>query len=64
MGTVKKCVTEVFSRVTGFFRPVQDWNPGKTEEKKDRKTYNIGKFETEEQEESRIRAKSDRERNS
>ena len=24
-----KCVTEVFSRVTGFFRPVRDWNPGK-----------------------------------
>ena len=24
-----KCTVEVFSRVTGFFRPVQDWNPGK-----------------------------------
>ena len=35
-----KCVTEVFSRVTGFFRPVQDWNPGKDAEFKDR-----GKFE-------------------
>ena len=24
-----KCTVEVFSRITGFFRPVQDWNPGK-----------------------------------
>ncbi len=23
------CRTEVFSRVVGFFRPVQAWNPGK-----------------------------------
>ena len=30
---------EVFSRVTGFFRPVQSWNEGKTEEFKDRKVY-------------------------
>ena len=24
--------TEVYSRVTGFYRPVQDWNPGKQAE--------------------------------
>lgn len=36
----KKCEVEVFSRVTGFFRPVQAWNKGKTEEFKDRKSYN------------------------
>ena len=36
-----KCKVEVFSRVTGFFRPVQSWNKGKTEEFKHRKTYNI-----------------------
>jgi len=35
-----KCNVEVFSRVTGFFRPVQAWNKGKTEEFKDRKKYN------------------------
>ncbi|MBF0252479.1 MAG: hypothetical protein HQL29_01555 [Candidatus Omnitrophica bacterium] len=35
----KKCDVEVFSRVTGFFRPVQTWNAGKTEEFKDRKRY-------------------------
>ena len=34
-----KCKTEVFSRVTGFFRPVKNWNEGKAEEFKDRKTY-------------------------
>ena len=35
----KKCNVEVFSRVTGFFRPVQTWNQGKVSEFKDRKTY-------------------------
>jgi hypothetical protein len=38
----KKCEVEVFSRVTGFFRPVQSWNKGKTSEFGDRKQYNIG----------------------
>jgi ribonucleoside-triphosphate reductase len=37
----KRCEVEVFSRVTGFFRPVQSWNKGKTEEFKDRKKYNM-----------------------
>jgi len=36
-----KCQVEVFSRVTGFFRPVQTWNKGKAEEFKDRKKYNL-----------------------
>lgn len=36
-----KCNVEVFSRVTGFFRPVQSWNEGKTEEFKDRNKFNI-----------------------
>ena len=31
--------TEVYSRVCGFFRPVQQWNKGKKEEYKDRKPY-------------------------
>lgn len=35
----KKCSVEVFSRVTGFFRPVQSWNKGKTAEFSDRKRY-------------------------
>ena len=36
-----RCEVEVFSRVTGFFRPVQSWNKGKAEEFKHRKTYNV-----------------------
>ena len=31
--------TEVYSRVTGFFRPVQQFNKGKRAEYHDRKTY-------------------------
>ncbi len=31
--------TEIFSRVCGYFRPVSNWNKGKKEEFKDRKTY-------------------------
>lgn len=38
----KKCNVEVFSRVTGFFRPVQSWNKGKAEEFKERKRYDLG----------------------
>ncbi len=33
--------TEVYSRITGYYRPVQNWNDGKTAEFKERKTYNI-----------------------
>ncbi len=31
--------TEIFSRVCGYHRPVKNWNKGKQEEFKDRKTY-------------------------
>jgi len=33
--------TEVYSRITGYYRPVQNWNDGKAEEFKSRKLYNI-----------------------
>ena len=33
--------TEVYSRITGYYRPVQNWNDGKSQEFKDRKTYDI-----------------------
>ncbi len=33
---------EVYSRITGYYRPVQNWNDGKTEEYKNRKLYDIG----------------------
>lgn len=37
----KKCAAkvEVWSRVCGFFRPVQQWNRGKKEEFKERKEF-------------------------
>ena len=31
--------TEVYSRITGYYRPVQNWNDGKAQEFKDRKLY-------------------------
>lgn len=34
-----KC--EVYSRVVGYFRPVSNWNRGKKEEFKDRKTFDV-----------------------
>lgn len=33
--------TEVYSRITGYYRPVQNWNDGKIQEFKDRKEYDI-----------------------
>ena len=34
---------EVYSRITGYYRPVQNWNEGKTQEYKNRTTYDIGR---------------------
>ena len=41
--TCPKCgrQTEVYSRITGYYRPVQNWNAGKSEEFKDRKVYDV-----------------------
>lgn len=36
----EKC--EIYSRVCGYFRPVSNWNQGKREEFRDRKTFQIG----------------------
>ena len=33
---------EVYSRITGYYRPVKNWNDGKAQEYKDRKTYDVG----------------------
>lgn len=40
---MKRCgsQTEVYSRVTGFYIPVQQWNDGKQQEFKDRKGYKV-----------------------
>lgn len=45
-GEVSRCpicnsITEIYSRITGYYRPVQNWNDGKSQEYKDRKVYNI-----------------------
>ncbi|MBQ8956317.1 MAG: ribonucleoside triphosphate reductase [Lachnospiraceae bacterium] len=43
--TCPKCgkATEVYSRITGYYRPVQNWNDGTIQEFADRKTYEIAK---------------------
>lgn len=33
---------EVYSRITGYYRPVQNWNEGKTQEYKNRIVYDMG----------------------
>lgn len=33
--------TEVYSRITGYYRPVKNWNDGKAQEFKERKVYDI-----------------------
>ncbi len=45
-GEVYECpicgkTTEVYSRITGYYRPVQNWNDGKRKEFEDRKVYDI-----------------------
>ena len=32
---------EVYSRITGYYRPVQNWNDGKSQEYKERKEYDV-----------------------
>jgi len=36
-----KCKTEVYSRVVGYYRPVQQWNKGKQAEYLDRVTFKV-----------------------
>ena len=43
-GEIEECPecgekTEVYSRITGYYRPVRNWNDGKSQEFKDRKEY-------------------------
>lgn len=45
-GEVNKCPkcgaeTEVYSRITGYYRPVKNWNDGKSQEYKCRRLYDI-----------------------
>ncbi len=46
-GEQKKCpkcgkTTEVYSRITGYYRPVQNWNDGKLQEYANRTEYKMG----------------------
>lgn len=46
VGEVSKCPTcganaEIYSRITGYYRPVKNWNNGKSQEFKDRVTYDL-----------------------
>jgi ribonucleoside-triphosphate reductase (formate) len=38
---MKKIPCEVFSRVVGYYRPLQNWNAGKIEEYNDRKFFSV-----------------------
>lgn len=38
-----KMPCEIYSRVVGYFRPVNQWNKGKQEEFADRKEYKVSK---------------------
>ena len=45
-GEVSKCPTcgeeaEIYSRITGYYRPVKNWNDGKIQEYKHRKAYDM-----------------------
>jgi len=39
---VKAIPCEIYSRVVGYYRPIQNWNPGKVEEFRERKYVKIG----------------------
>ena len=45
-GEVNKCpvcggTNEIYSRITGYYRPIQNWNDGKTKEYKMRQVYDL-----------------------
>ncbi len=41
----KKIPVEVYSRVVGYFRPINQWNKGKREEFNDRVTFKINQID-------------------
>ena len=40
----------MYSRITGYYRPVQNWNDGKAQEYKERKVYDIANSKLQEKE--------------
>ena len=58
-GEVDKCPqcgeeAEVYSRITGYYRPVKNWNDGKTQEYKCRKLYDLKNSKEEKKEKDGI----------
>ncbi len=66
-GEVRTCpdcgrATELYSRITGYYRPVQNWNDGKAQEYQDRREYDIGSSNVRplaERDQEAVRAKED-----
>lgn len=52
--------TEVYSRITGYYRPVQNWNDGKVQEFKDRKVYSILDYREHKQREAEAAAAAEK----
>ena len=50
---------EVYSRITGYYRPVQNWNDGKREEFKERKTYIVDGLASPDERAARAAAKAE-----
>ncbi|HAY19316.1 MAG TPA: ribonucleoside triphosphate reductase, partial [Clostridiales bacterium] len=55
--------TEVYSRITGYYRPVQNWNDGKVQEFKDRKVYSMLDYREHKQREAEAAAAAEKREN-
>ena len=58
-GEVKVCphcgkTTEIYSRITGYYRPVSNWNNGKAQEFEDRLTYDLNKLNKAEKKDDKV----------
>ena len=51
--------TEVWSRITGYYRPIQNWNEGKMQEYKERKEYHVDHVKDVKKENTKEEAKED-----
>lgn len=55
--------TEVYSRITGYYRPVQNWNDGKAQEYKHRKLYDTDHSCLKKEMPSKVESKEEKESN-
>ena len=60
--TCPKCgkTAEVYSRITGYYRPVQNWNDGKAQEYKNRKVYDVEQSQLKRMPRSMVTMKEDK----